>query len=95
MQSRWWILRAYDDGKLQPFYRISGRYVHHSARLHCRAWALGLQTLPNVAFYVQLPYSPELNPIEQLWALLKIRPSNGYLFDLEEFQQTLSYQLEN
>ncbi|NER82961.1 MAG: IS630 family transposase, partial [Leptolyngbya sp. SIO1D8] len=47
----------------------------------------------NVAFYFQPPYSPELNPIEQLWSLLKGRLANRDWFDLEELQQALSSQL--
>lgn len=47
----------------------------------------------NVAFYFQPPYSPELNPIEQLWAQLKSRLANRIWFDLDELQQALSHQL--
>ncbi|WP_375541552.1 transposase [Halomicronema sp. CCY15110] len=42
---------------------------------------------PNVAFYFQPPYSPELNPIEQLWALLKGHLANRLWFDLDELPQ--------
>ena len=55
--------------------------------------AAGLTIPPTVAFYFQPPYSPELNPIEQLWALLKGRLSNRLWFDLDELQQALSHQL--
>lgn len=52
-----------------------------------------LQIPPNEAFYFQLPYSPDLNPIEQLWAVLKGRLSNCLWLNLKDLQQALSYQL--
>ncbi|NER83917.1 MAG: IS630 family transposase [Leptolyngbya sp. SIO1D8] len=55
--------------------------------------ATDLEIPPNVAFYFYPPYSPELNPIEQLWALLKGRLSNRLWFDLYELKQALSHQL--
>ena len=48
---------------------------------------------PNVAFYVQPPYSPELSPIEQVWVLLKGPLSNQLWLDLNELQQALSHEL--
>jgi hypothetical protein len=53
-----------------------------------------LQVPPNIAFYFQPPYSPELNPIEQLWALLKGRLANRHWWSLEELQDALSQQLQ-
>ena len=55
--------------------------------------ARDLELPPHVAFYFQPPYSPELNPIEQLWALLKSRLANRLWSDLDELQQALSHQL--
>lgn len=52
-----------------------------------------LQVPPNIAFYFQPPDSPELNPIEQLWALLKGRLANRH-WCLEELQDALSQQLQ-
>lgn len=53
-----------------------------------------LQVPPNIAFYFQPPYSPELNPIEQLWALLKGRLANRHWWSLEELQDALTQQLQ-
>ena len=55
--------------------------------------ATNLAIPSNVAFYLQPPYSPESNAIEQLWALLKGRLSNRLWLDLNELQQALSHQL--
>ncbi len=57
--------------------------------------ARDLEILADVAFYFQPSYSPELNPIEQLWALLKGRLANRFWSDLDELQQALSYQLRH
>ena len=52
-----------------------------------------LQMPSNVAFCFQPAYSPELNPIEQLWRELKGQLSNQYWFDLAELQREISHQL--
>ena len=54
---------------------------------------LKLQKPRNVSFCFQPAYSPELNPIEQLWRELKGQLSNRYWYDLEELQQEISHQV--
>lgn len=65
--------------------QLDQRTVHRTPKL---------QIPPNVAFYFQPPYSPELNPIEQLWAVLKGRLANRLWWGLEDLQQALSHQLQ-
>jgi transposase len=76
--------REYDNPDDMHIIQLDQSAVHRAA---------DLEIPPNVAFYFQPPYSPELNPIEQLWSLLKGRLSNRLWFDLDELQQALSYQL--
>ena len=52
-----------------------------------------LQKPSNVSFYFQPAYSPELNPIEQLWRELKGQLSNQYWFDLDELKREISHQI--
>ena len=47
----------------------------------------------NVTFYLQPAYSPELNPIEQLWSQLKGKLANRQWFDFEELRRELSHQI--
>lgn len=47
----------------------------------------------NVAFCFQPAYSPELNPIEQLWSQLKGKLANRQWFDFDELKRALSHQL--
>lgn len=47
----------------------------------------------NVTFYLQPAYSPELNPIEQLWSQLKGQLANRQWFDFEELRRELSHQI--
>ena len=76
--------REYDHPDDMHIIQLDQSAVHRAA---------DLKIPENVAFYFQPPYSPELNPIEQLWALLKGRLSNRLWFDLNELQQALSHQL--
>ena len=76
--------REYADPDDMHIIQLDQSAVHRAA---------DLEIPPNVAFYFQPPYSPELNPIEQLWAQLKGQLSNRLWFDLDELQQALSYQL--
>lgn len=48
----------------------------------------------NVAFCFQPAYSPELNPIEQLWSQLKGTLANRQWFDFDELRCELSHQLK-
>ena len=48
----------------------------------------------NVAFCFQPAYSPELNPIEQLWSQLKGTLANRQWFDFDELRRELSHQLK-
>jgi len=47
----------------------------------------------NVAFCFQPAYSPELNPIEQLWSQLKGKLANRQWFDFDELRRELSHQI--
>ena len=47
----------------------------------------------NVTFYLQPAYSPELNPIEQLWSQLKGKLANRQWFDFGELRRELSHQI--
>lgn len=47
----------------------------------------------NVAFCLQPAYSPELNPIEQLWSQLKGKLANRQWFDFDELRRELSHQI--
>lgn len=49
----------------------------------------------NVAFCFQPPYSPELNPIEQLWAQLKGQLANRQWFDFDELRRELSHEIRS
>ncbi len=40
------------------------------------------------------PYSPELNPIEQVWAYLKKRLSNQFFKDTSSLQKAVDYELK-
>lgn len=54
-----------------------------------------LQVPPNITFHFQPPYSPELNPIEQLWALLKGALANRYWWNLQELKEAISHLLQH
>lgn len=54
-----------------------------------------LKVPQNVAFCFQPAYSPELNPIEQLWSHLKGKLANRHWFDFDELKQSLSYQIRS
>jgi hypothetical protein len=60
-----------------------------------RGWTTNVlgMSWPLLLGNIQPPYSPELNPIEQLWSLLKGQLSNRLWFVLDELQQALSHQL--
>lgn len=47
----------------------------------------------NVACCFQPAYSPELNPIEQLWSQLKGKLANRQWLDFDELRRSLSHQL--
>lgn len=77
--------------------RFAERYPDdmHIIQMDCSA----VHTTPkliipsNVAFCFQPPYSPELNPIEQLWAQLKGQLANRQWFDFDGLKRELSPQI--
>ena len=53
-----------------------------------------LETPENIRIFPIPPYSPELQPVECGWPMLKESVSNGYYDDLDSLEETLSKRCE-
>jgi len=83
------LLRRRSDGKKMVVITDNARY-HHAAAL--TDWLRAHDTSLQLLFLP--PYSPELNPIERVWKLLRrLCTHNEYFPELELLQNALTRQL--
>jgi len=83
------LLRRHSQGKKMVVISDNARY-HHAAVL--TDWLRAHRAILELLFLP--PYSPELNPIERVWKLLRrLCTHNEYFPELELLQNALSQQL--